>query len=356
MKAKVETQDLKRALANVGNAISGMRSIPIIGSVRIESVDKKLILSATNLDIMITDKVPAQVQEEGVLILSHRLLNNFVNRATSTEVSFGEVHDKPAVKHGDNVGKFESLPEGEWPGRLNPTQNTITCDAKDFATPIRKVEHAMYNETARQELRGVAVQRIGKKTDFVASDGRRLAVFRSKLDWPEDTKVIIPDVTVKVIVKLIQEGEVTLRLDQQSLVIANGELKIDSRLIEAKYPDYTQLLPKPSEKAFNAERNDLINAARTASLFLDRDQTQVKLTGQKNKLRVSCTDKFKTELLGPELNGQTPDPVSLNGHFLVAALEVLEKDQVRIEFEGGATPLVFREGGLIEMIMPCIEQ
>jgi DNA polymerase-3 subunit beta len=78
MKLTCKQQDLAKGLSIVGHAVSTRATLPILLNVRIAAEGDAIRLSATNLEIGITCRVPANVQEEGVTTIPARLLTEFV--------------------------------------------------------------------------------------------------------------------------------------------------------------------------------------------------------------------------------------------------------------------------------------
>ncbi|GIS65346.1 MAG: hypothetical protein CM1200mP3_15940 [Chloroflexota bacterium] len=79
MKVSCLQQNLNRALSIVGRAVASRSNLPVLQNVKISTESEMLVLTATNLDIAITTRIGAQVEQEGAITIPARLLTDFVN-------------------------------------------------------------------------------------------------------------------------------------------------------------------------------------------------------------------------------------------------------------------------------------
>ena len=79
MKISCLQQNLSRGLAIVGRAVATRSNLPVLQNVKISTQNDMLVLTGTNLDIAITTKIGAQIEEEGEITIPARLLTDFVN-------------------------------------------------------------------------------------------------------------------------------------------------------------------------------------------------------------------------------------------------------------------------------------
>lgn len=353
MKATIKTDVLQKALSKLSLAAeSRNNSIPILSSVRIDAAWNLLVFSATNLEIYITNKVGATISKEGSICVGYRTLKNFIARATSVDTRF-ELQDKVlVVSHGENEGRFETLPSDEFPPDIEMKTDPMTCEAKDLVRPLQLVKHCMSTNEARTNLMGVNVHKNEAATELCACDGHRLALFTSQLKY-DGSDIILPSIAVEAIATLIEEGQLEIRNDGSQIEIRNGNLAIQSRLIEGSFPNYRQVIPEKRDTAFSAQRKELIHAIETASIFLGQREIAVRLKGDKKELEVGCQNKFKTKLVGTELSGQPDVQKNVNYSMLLDALESIEGDDARIEVSQDSPSLVFREGSYLEVVQ-CV--
>ena len=69
MKFKVKKEDLLKGIQTVQNIITPKAALPILANILIETLDDKIRLSATDLDIGISCVIPVQIQEAGAITI-----------------------------------------------------------------------------------------------------------------------------------------------------------------------------------------------------------------------------------------------------------------------------------------------
>lgn len=351
MESKILTLDTKTlvaALGRVGIAADIRGSLPILSGVKLGVADGRLTLSATNLDIFVTESLEAASGWTGSAVVAYRLLAAFLGRATAKETSIEIAAKTVTVRHGENEGVFEALPADEFPPSVKVEGEPVKCDAADFTTPLRLVSHAMSQQESDYHLRGVHLDSQNGGSTFVATDRRRMSLYKSELKF-NGASVIVPDDAVTAILKVVENGECEVILGEKGFRIVNGAREISGNLVEATYPNYKEIAKTSGQKALSVHRKELIEAVSTGSVFLERNDISISLSGKGKEVEVACAGRFKANLLGTELGGQPKLTKSINYRYLLDACRSLEGDTVRMEC-GEGLPVVFREGPYMEVI------
>jgi len=83
MKLQVTQENLSKALSTVARVANTRNTLPILGNVLLRTVDNRLSVAATNLDIAITHYIGSKVSEEGAITVPARLMQDFVSSLPS---------------------------------------------------------------------------------------------------------------------------------------------------------------------------------------------------------------------------------------------------------------------------------
>src|SRR5437870_8539326 len=83
MKLQVTQENLNRALGLVARVANTRGTLPILANVLIKTANNRLSLSATNLDIAITEYIGGKVAEEGAITVPARLMQDFISSLPS---------------------------------------------------------------------------------------------------------------------------------------------------------------------------------------------------------------------------------------------------------------------------------
>ena len=119
MKVALLQENLAKALNHVAKAISTRPSIPVLSNVLIEAKKGKLKLSSTDLEIGINAWIGADVEEDGEVSVSARLLSEFINSLKSGKVMMSSVKNTLLVESVDNSAEFNIISADEFPSVPN---------------------------------------------------------------------------------------------------------------------------------------------------------------------------------------------------------------------------------------------
>src|SRR5690606_38939575 len=83
MKLQVTQENLSKALGSVARIANARNALPILGNVLLRTVDNRLSVAATNLDIGITHYIGSKITKEGSITVPARLMQDFINSLPS---------------------------------------------------------------------------------------------------------------------------------------------------------------------------------------------------------------------------------------------------------------------------------
>src|ERR1700759_4491109 len=98
MKLQITQENLNKALSSVARVANTRGALPILSNVLIKTVNNRLSLSATNLDIAITHYIGAKVTDEGSITVPARLMQDFVGSLPQGVINLDLQENKLHVK------------------------------------------------------------------------------------------------------------------------------------------------------------------------------------------------------------------------------------------------------------------
>jgi DNA polymerase-3 subunit beta len=259
MRLTVERDALDSALARVCSVVEKRNSIPIVGHVLLRADGGGLRLTATDLDIEVSEAVDARVEARGELTCSASILADFVRGLPSgadVALSFDDGDPRLKVRGGRSRATLPVLPAGDFPA--------VGDRALDWGGPIDKavllrllgqVAHAVSTEETRHYLQGVYL--CTPTVDgrpllrMVATDGQRMGC--ADADLPEgfvaipgdQDGVIVPGKTVKTLLRLLDGAkDCSLTCSAARVRLEAGAAVMGSKIIDGAYPGYERVIPK----------------------------------------------------------------------------------------------------------------
>ncbi|MGE9270424.1 MAG: DNA polymerase III subunit beta [Verrucomicrobiales bacterium] len=360
MKFTVSKEALLDGLQKVQHVVSTRTTLPILSNVLLVAENGRLQLTTTDLDVGITGSIEANILKEGATTLPAKKLVNIIRELPASEVEITvDAKNTASISCGPSFFKIIGLGQDDFP----PLPDFD--GAKEYRVPqqllrdgLKKTGYSISTDETRYVLNGIYTSfREGKMT-LVATDGRRLAMVESDLDFPasQEVDVIVPTKAVQELQRLLgTEGEVLVRLSESQISFSIGEHLLVSKLIEGNYPNYRQVIPGDSSERVELPREAMLETVRRVSLLSSDKSNSVKLVFGQNSVEVSANSPDvgeAKETLEVPYEGKEMQ-IAFNPEFMKAPLQNLDEETVYLDLIDEMSPGVIRiDGSFLYVIMP----
>ena len=276
MKFTVNREKLQKALQRVGSIIGSRSMLPVLGNVMIQAEEGVLTLTTTDLEIRISTKVDAVVEEAGVTTAPARKLASLVGCFVGTDVVF-EVDDKDHIKIKCGTSHFTllGLPAADFPAKES-----------DFKRMIGSISYAVSADDSRKVLTGVLLSARESTVTLVATDGKRLAMQEKTPEAIEggDGDAIIPLKAASEARRLLEgDAVMTIRLGDKQCTFVAGGFELTTKLIEGTYPNYRQVVPASFARTVEVPTSVFLAKIETVSLVLSDSSSYIILRFENNR-------------------------------------------------------------------------
>src|SRR5438132_5239866 len=226
MKVTVERAALLKSLGHVHRVVERRNTIPILANVLIKAGKSKLTFKATDLDVEVTESIPAEVGPTGSTTVPAHMFYEIVRKLPEgAQIVVEASGDRAvlAIRAGRSRFTLQTLPESDFPDlAAGEMSHSFKLAAADLKRLIDKTQFAISTEETRYYLNGIYFHTAGTASAptlrAVATDGHRLA--QLDLALPEGANgmpgIIVPRKTVGEVLRLIEDGsgEVLVELSQ----------------------------------------------------------------------------------------------------------------------------------------------
>lgn len=361
MKLQVTQANLNRALSAVARVANSRNQLPILANVMLKTIDNRLSVSATNLDIAITEFIGAKISKEGSITVPARLTQDFISNLTEDVVELELNDNKLSVKTSQHQSTINGIAADDFPVMPEISSgDSFKLSAAEFKQALSQVVFAASNEETRPALTGVLFSGEGSKLNLAATDSYRLAEKSLDLKLKNSVKLLVPASALGDLLRLLAdaEGEVEVLFDEQQVQFNTDEAKLVARQIDATYPDYANLIPQKFAVTARVSKAELTNVVRVSSLFARENAGSVTIdvSEESGKLSVhaiaSQLGEDKSEAKG-KMSGE--GSVTLNSRYLLDALAAVKGDEVEFCFNGKLDATVLRSANdktATHVIMP----
>ncbi len=352
MQVSVLQEHLAKGLDTIARAVANRSSTLILNNVLIATEDGRLKLSATNLELAITARLGAQVDVEGETTVPARLLTDLVKSLPAQQIDLvlggnklklhcnGSSWELPTTKASD----FPNIPEPE-------TDTGVEVPAATLRTLIDQVVFAAAREDNRPVLMGVLTRFEGSRFSMVAADGYRMAMRYAELERPvsKALSLLIPAVTLSEVSRIIrsEDGIVYISVldGRNQVMFHHNNVDIVSQLIDGKFPDVEQLIPKTASTSTRLEIPDFLSACKRAEIFArDANGTTRFKIATEGEVTVSAQAQAGgsgSERVAAEVVGNAME-IAFNVRYLIDVLNVVETDRILLETNNTNAPGVVR--------------
>lgn len=285
MNFNCQKEDLLFGVQIIGKAISTKNTMPILSGILIIAENNSLTLRATDLDIAVQCEVPADVVEEGRLVIADgKRFIDLVRQLPDNNINISLINDYDVnINYGVssvNLRGFESDQFPQLPDLQREMNGTMRGDV--FARVVRQTSIAAANDDIQPILTGIMLDIDGKNINFVATDFHRLTL--SRAIWQTDNEAmqqaIVPAKTMLEAANLAAvEEEVAISLSRSNISFKIGNTLIISRLISGQFPDYRPIIPADDKLVHQiyVNRNDFNGSLKRASLLSKDANNTVRL-------------------------------------------------------------------------------
>ncbi|MFN3301466.1 MAG: DNA polymerase III subunit beta, partial [Patescibacteria group bacterium] len=336
----------------------------ILGNILLKAEKGLLYLVSTNLEIAIETYIRGKIEESGSFTVPADLFSSHLNflsdESINLEVKGGEIF----LKYKKGETRIKGLPAEDFP--IIPyleKKDGIKIPGQDFKKSLSQVIFAASPSETRPEISGVFFKQKDKKITLVATDSYRLAEktieLKESLESVKIRKAIIPIKTCQELIRIIEEGEIEIFLSQNQILFSQGPTTLISRVIQAEFPNYEEIIPQNFKTKVLTSREVLIKTIRGASPFSKTGINDISLEflPQRQLVIISSLNPQAGEVklnLEGEISGEK-NSLSFNYRYLLEGLASIPTNEVILEVIDDSSPAVlkpFPEGNFLYLVMP----
>jgi DNA polymerase-3 subunit beta len=369
MKISVERSVLLKAVGQAQSVVERRNTIPILANVLIEAEGDTVSFRATDLDIEVVDKAPAQVERAGATTVSATTLHEIVRKLPDgalVSLSDDGATGRLTVEAGRSNFSLATLPKEDFPVMASSEyESNFSANAPVLRRLFDKSKFAISTEETRYYLNGVYMHVAdgdgGKALRCVATDGHRLA--RIDADLPPEAAnmpgVIVPRKTVAELRKLLDDDDmqIAVSVSETKVRFATPDITLTSKVIDGTFPDYTRVIPQGNTRKLEVDAAEFAKAVdRVATVSSERSRA-VKLALDEDKLvlSVNAPDAGAAE---EELAVAYADErleIGFNAKYLLEIAGQVDRENAVFMFNSAGDPTLMREGNdhsAVYVVMP----
>jgi DNA polymerase III subunit beta len=340
MRFTIAREKLQEGMTAVTASIPAKTTLPVLANILIETTDKGIRLSGTDLDIAVSTEVAADVESKGAITVPARKLNEIARELPPAPVKISASGEQRiTLECGRSKFKLLGLPRDEFPTfpavRFNESWRVASGELQKL---ISHTSFAVSQEESRPILNGVLWELRPERMRMVATNGHRLAKMDLAItsEGAPSSDLIVPPKALEQIRRLFPaEEDLEIARGDNHLGFRSPFTAVYTRLIEGPYPNYEQVIPKDNDRVATIDRTALLGALKRMSVVASDQTHRIRLSFNAGMLKFSV----QTPDLG-EAQDELPirydgDPLDIgfNATYLLEILRYMPTDEVKLTFK-----------------------
>ena len=362
MKFSVNQKDLQQALNYCQGVIEKRSTLPILSNVLLAANNSKLTITATDLDLIFIHQLDnIEIINEGKTTTTASIMYDIIRKFSSDKkinLSLTDI-SKLQVESEKSIFNLNCISSTEFPlTDENFNKNEFNIKSKQLLKLLTKCKFSVSNDETRHYLSGIYFHQTEVEDKnyltAVATDSHRMSISKVRLDQKiEFEPIILPKKTIFQLCSLLDnyDGDVNISNVKSKIKFEFNNSVLISKLIDGKFPNYIQVIPKNNQKKLEVDLKLFLNSVdRVASVSLDK-KDGVKFNLSKDKLNLSVNNTSSGD--GKETLNVKFDhdlEISFNSRYLIDVSSQLDGERMEIFFNDTGSPALIKDPGDFDSI------
>ncbi|WP_425449240.1 DNA polymerase III subunit beta [Dethiothermospora halolimnae] len=346
MKIKIDQKQLSKCIGIVQKAISTKTTLPILEGILIETIDNRLKITATDLELGIESYIDCEVIEEGSFVVTAKIFGDIIRKLPNETVDI-EVKENYNIEINCGHSKFNLIgqPSEEYP-QLPKISDEVSFDIPQdlLKIMIKQTIFATAQDETRPILTGALLEISNNSATLVALDGYRLAVKKVSINCNEDIKVVIPGKSLNELSKILEddENDINIKFTKGHIIFNLGDTVISSRLLEGQFLNYKDIIRNEYNSKVVVNTNDIKQSIERASLLVKEGKNNlIKFSVSDDKMLITSNSEIGNvhEEVPIKLEGNDVE-IAFNSKYILDGIRVIDSKEIIMNFVSDINPCI----------------
>ena len=341
----VEKQPFLDAIKSVKTATAKANLQPVLSAIHLKTENGGLTLTCTDCTNIARAVVEANITENFDVCINAEKLDAIVSRLDNTITL--EIKDAFCIiKSGKIVFKCLYIQGNEFPNiNIDLDGQKILLSKNEFISGVNKTCFATLENNQNNIISGICFTFGEKSYEIVATDGNRLSqVVFNDTAFQGDGQYVIPKVALTSVAKIIKNNDLQIFCKNDNVVFYTDNFVYSTRLLNGKYPEYKQIIPKEYKQQIVIDKSELLKSLETISIMANDRTNIIKLIFKENNLDLTSQSengeaKDNIEIDYPSNNDELM--IAFNYHFLIEGLKAMNSDVITININNNTSAVLF---------------
>ncbi len=350
MKINIQREHLLAPLQKIIGIVERRHIKPILSQILLHANESDIWLTATDLKTEIVAHIHHETKEpQDITLPARKLLDICKSLPESALLELIYENDRAILRSGRSRFTLATLPPAEFPSleKLN-NNDSFKIRQIDLKSLLDRTAFAMAQQDVRYYLNGLLLELKEGIIKSVATDGHRLSLMTIASPHTIDAnkQVILPRKAVLELLRLVEanESEVEVQLTSNHIRVNLGDLQFTSKLVDARYPDYTRVIPQNLDKVLTIECDAFQQALNRVSILSNEKFKGIRLVIENDILKIQAHNPEQEEAeeqIEVNYSSERID-IGFNVTYLLDVLAVAEYPTLELQFKDSDSSVLMK--------------
>lgn len=342
MKFTVNTKEFKKLIESVIGSVAQKASTPVFSGIHVTAKDNTVTVCGSQYNSSMRNACEATVESEGMTLVVAERIHEVIKSLEGDTVTLDDETGVLRVAGGNITYQLLTMDANNYPPfpAVNPDA-AVTIPVDEFNKLVKQTIFACSEDENRKVFTGLLIEVMNGKLKFVGTNTHRLAIAECPApDVP--FSAIIPAAMLKLVIKLFTDGDITLSLDKNRMVMTHGNWQFVTTVIDGKFPDYNRLILTRFTNTFSANRTELAKVVARVRLCNTEAAYPVRFYIENGVMWVRTEDSdygTSEEKTTVQYTGEDKFKISFNGKYLAETLKALTGETVTFNMNRPLDPV-----------------
>ncbi|MDR0269602.1 DNA polymerase III subunit beta [Paenibacillus sp.] len=360
MKISIDKSILWKPLDQVSKVLSTKNIMPILSEILIEVNENGLSMIGGDGTVFLKSMISPddfQMIRSGSITIPGKRLVEIVKKLKDV-IDISVDGHQITIKSGRSKFEMSGMDAEEYPKMEHELGQIISVSGQTIKELITKTIFAVYTKEDAPILTGLRISLSENGIEATGTDRHRLSKTAEKIEDGFDFTTVVGAGSLNELIKIIPDKEkVNISFYKDRFIVQTESFVFSSRVLEGAYPDVDRMTPTNFQTVVTVKTQEFIEALKGVDIIAKEHKTNlVKMIVEDEIELFAESDQGKANEFA-EIIHMDGDRlrISFNAKFALSALEVIESEEITINYNGKHEPIVFKGVGNetdIHLILP----
>ena len=352
MRLKIAKESLLNVLSHVVGAVERRHTLNILSNVKIQVTQDALTITGSDLEVELVASTAlsdgACVQAGETTVPARKLMDICKSLPSAALIDLQITEDQRCIlKSGNSRFVLGTLAAEDYPLLTTDlSQGTqVQVTERELKRLFEKTSFAMAVQDVRFYLTGTLLEIDQSQLRAVTTDGHRLALCETAAtsNATQLVQAIVPRKAVGELQRLlsIEDNQLALLIGRELLNVtltmpsrdkeqADIKVRITTKLIDGKFPDYRRVIPRGGDKVVTIAHDTFKQSLQRVAILSNEKLRGVFLNFNADSLQLRANNPEQDEAVEDIAiqYANVPLEMSFNAQYILDVLNVLDGDDV----------------------------